>query len=139
MEYYYGNIFSYQPLGASHQGSIDYTKLISTRSTTTATPSGLPSTITPDQTLQTPQIITSAEESLSSQPPLPPSIYIDFIPLPLTKVPPTEPNDQTFHKNSLEPLSIHNINLVTRTLPIFLIFLLHQHRHHARIGHSLNH
>ena len=60
----YDKIFIYRPLVTSHQGPIDYREPISTRSTTIATPSGHPSTITTDHTPQYPHIIPSDEESL---------------------------------------------------------------------------
>ena len=76
------------------------------------TPSSCPSTVSPDKTPQSPHISPLDEESLSSQPPLPPSIYIGFLPPPPTKFPPTEPIDEIFHKNLVEPLSIRTLNLV---------------------------
>ena len=81
-------------------------------SATMATPSGLPSTITPSQKLQSPHINPSDEEYISSQPLIPTSIDINCIPQPSTKVPPTEPSNTTLKKNSIEPLSIRTINLV---------------------------
>ena len=77
-----------------------------------ATPSGLPSTTTPAQKPQSPHINTSDEEYISSQPLLPTSIDINYIPQPLTKVPPTEPSNTTLKKNSIEPLSTRTLNLV---------------------------
>ena len=68
--------------------------------------------ITPDPIPQSPHIILSDEESISSQPPLHSSIYIYCLPQSLTKVPPTEPSNATLHKNSIKPLSIRTINLV---------------------------
>ena len=59
-------------------------------------------------------IIPSDEDYFSSQPPLPPSIDIDCIPQPLTKVPPTETSYATLHKNSIELLTIRTLNLVHR-------------------------
>ena len=85
----YDDIFSYRPLGTSHQGPIDYIEPMFTSSTTMDTPSSRPSTITPNPTPQSPHIIPKDEESISSQPPLPPSIYIDYLPQTSTKVPPT--------------------------------------------------
>ena len=79
-----------------------------------ATYSGRPSTITPEPTPQSTHIIPSDEDSISSQPPLPPSIDIYCLPQPLTKVPPTEPSDATLNNNSIEPLSIRTLNLVHR-------------------------
>ena len=85
---------------------------ISTSSTTMSTPSSCPSTITPAQKIQSPHIIPSDEKPLSSQPHLPPSVDINYLPQPQTKVIPTEPSNANFHKNSLEILSIHILNLV---------------------------
>ena len=79
-----------------------------------ATPYGCPSTINPGPAPQSPHIIPSDEESISSHPPLPPSIDIDCIPQPLTKVPPTEPSNATLHKKSIDPLSICTLSLVHR-------------------------
>ena len=112
MEECYDKILSYQPLGTSHQGPIDYMEPRSTRSTTMATPSGRLSTITPDQKPQSPHIIPSDEESLSYKTPLLNSIDIGCLPPPPTKVPSTEPRDENLHKNSVETLSVHTINLV---------------------------
>ena len=85
---------------------------ISTSSTAMATPSGHPSTITPEPKPQSPHIISSDEDSISSQAPLSPSIYIDCIPQPSTKFTPTEPSNATLHKNYIKPLSIHTLNIV---------------------------
>ena len=97
---------------------------ISTRSTTISKTSGRPSMITPSKTPQSPHIIPLDEESLSSQPPQPPSIDIECLPPPKTKVSPTKPRDETLHKKSVEPLSIRNRNLVhkdaTNLPPIYL-------------------
>ena len=76
------------------------------------TPSGRPSMITPGTTPQSPNIIPSDEDSISSQPPIHPSIDIDCLPQPSNKVPPTEPRNATLHKNSIDPLSICTLNLV---------------------------
>ena len=65
------------------------------------TPSGLQSKITPDTTPKSPYIITSYEESISSQPNLPLSLGIDCIPQPLTNVSPTKPSNATLNKNSI--------------------------------------
>ena len=79
-----------------------------------ATPSGRPSTITPEPKPQSPSIIPSNEYSISSQDPLPPSIDIDCLPQPLIKVPPTEPSDATLHNNSIKPLSISTLTMFHR-------------------------
>ena len=112
MEGSYDNIVSYRPIGTSHQGPIDYMENRSLRSTTMATPSGRPSTITPAQTPQSPHIITSDEDSIFSQTPLPPYKYISYLPQPSTKVPPTEPINVTLQENFIEPLSVRSLNLV---------------------------
>ena len=54
-------------------------------------------------------IISSSTLNLLS---LPPSIYIKCLPQPPTKVPPTEPSNETLHKNSVEPISIRTLNMV---------------------------
>ena len=108
----YYNIVSYRPLVTSHQVPIDYMEPISTRSTTMATPSGLPSMIYPAEIPQTPHNIPSYENSLSFQHPLPPYKYINCLPQPPTKVPPTETRNANLHKNSLETLSVRTLNLV---------------------------
>ena len=87
---------------------------MSARSTAISTLSVRPSTITTAQTPQSPHIIPSYEESIYYQPPLPPSIDINCLPQPSTKVPYTEPSDATLHKNSIEPRSIRTLNLVHR-------------------------
>ena len=102
-----------RPLGASHQGPIDYIGPKSIRSTTMDTHSGRPSKITPYQKTQSPYIIPSDEESICYKPPLPTYIDINYLPPPPTKVPPTEPSNKTLHKNLVEPLSIHTLNLMT--------------------------
>ena len=79
-----------------------------------ATPPGHPSTINPEPTPQPPHIIPSDEESISSQTYLPPSIKIDCLHQPSTKITPNDPSDATLHKNSVEPLSIWNLNLFHR-------------------------
>ena len=79
-----------------------------------ATPSALPSTINTETKPQSPHMIPSDEESISSQAPIPPSIYIDCIPHPLTKFTPTYPINATLHKNSIKPISIRTLNLVYR-------------------------
>ena len=107
----YDNIVSYRSLGASYQGPIDYIEPKSTGSKDMASPSVRPSTINPKPTPHSPQIIPSDEESISSQTYLPPYINIDCLPQPSTRIKPTEPSNTTLHKNSVEPLSIHTLNL----------------------------
>ena len=107
----YDNIFICRPLGTSHQGPINYTEPRYTSSTVIATPSGRPSTITPDTKTQFPHIIPSDEDSISYQPPLSPSIYIDCLPQPSAKVPPTEASNATLQKNSIETLYIRTLNM----------------------------
>ena len=84
----------------------------STWSTNVATPSGRPSTITPANNHQYPHLITSDEDSICTEPPLPITTYIQPVPLPPTEYPTTEPRYKTLHKNSAEPLSIRTLNLV---------------------------
>ena len=81
------------------------------------TPSSRPSNSTPDHTPQSSHIIPSYEDSLSSQPPLPPSIDIACLPSPPTNVPSTELIDETLHKNSVGPLSIRTLNMVHGDAP----------------------
>ena len=125
MEDSYENIVSYRPLGASHQGPIDHMETRSTRSITMDTTSGRPSAINPSHTPQYPQIIPSYEESLYSQPPLPPYIDIKCLSQPSTKVPPTEPSNATLKKNSIEPLFIRTLNMVNKCAINILLSLLH--------------
>ena len=86
------------------------------------TPSGRPSTVTPEPKPLSTHTIPSDEDSISSQAPLPPSIEIDCLPHPSTKVKPTEPSDAKLQKNSIKPLSIRTLNMVhrdaTNLLPI---------------------
>ena len=79
-----------------------------------ATPSGRPSTITPEPTPQSHHIILSNEESISSQASLTRSINIYGLPQYLTKITPTDPRNATLHKKSVKPLSIHTLNLFHR-------------------------
>ena len=108
------NIVSYGSLGDSYQGTINYIEANFIISTAMAIPSGHPSTITLEPKPQSPNIIPSDEDSISSQAPLPTSINIDYPPQPSTKVTPIEPRDATLHKNYIKPLSILTINLVHR-------------------------
>ena len=61
MEDSYDNIVSYHPLGTSYQVPIDYIEPQSTISTAMSTPSGRLSTINPEPTPQSPQIISPDE------------------------------------------------------------------------------
>ena len=79
-----------------------------------ATPSGRPSTITTEPTPQSPHIIPSDEESISSKTSLTPSLNIDNPPQPPIKIKATDHSDEILHKNSVEPLSIRTLNLVHR-------------------------
>ena len=94
-------IVSYRPLGTSHQGPIDYIEPRYTSFTAMATLYGRPYMITPEPTPQSPHIIPSDKESISYKPPIPPSIDIDCIPQPSTRVPPNKPINATLHKNSI--------------------------------------
>ena len=108
----YYNIVGYPPLGWSHQVPMDYIEPKFTWSTNMATPSGHPSTITPDDNPQSPYIIPSYEDSIWSKPPLPITAHIQPVPPTSTEDTTTEPSDETLHRNSIEPLSICNLNLV---------------------------
>ena len=68
--------------------------------------------VTHPNNTQSPHIIPSDEDSISSEPPLPITTDIQPLPPPPTKDPTTEPSDETLHKNSVEPLSVRTINLV---------------------------
>ena len=114
MEDSYDKIVSYRSLGASYEGPIDYIESKSTSSKAVVTPPDRPSTITYEPTPQSSHIIPSDEESISSQNSLPPSLNIDCIPHPSTKIKPTEPSDATINKKSIEPLSIRTLNIVHR-------------------------
>ena len=58
----YEKIVSYQSLGASYEGPTNYIEPKSTSSKTMETPSGRPSTITPESKPQSPHFIPSYEE-----------------------------------------------------------------------------
>ena len=77
-----------------------------------ATTSGRPYTITPESKPQSPHIIPSDDESISSQTSLLPSLNSDNQPQPPIKIKSSEPSDAILHKNSVEPLSIRTLNLV---------------------------
>ena len=111
LEYSDDNIVSYRSLDASYQGPIDYIEPKSTSSKAMATTSGRPSTIPPEPTPQSPHIIPSDEESISSQASLHPSINIDCLHQPSTNITPTDTINATLHKNSCETLSIRTLNL----------------------------
>ena len=108
----YGNIFSYQSLGASYKGPIDYIEPKATSSNTMATPSGLPSTITPETKTQSPHIIPSDDESISSQVSLLTSLNSNNQPQPPIEIKSSEPSNAILHKNLVEPLSTRTLNLV---------------------------
>ena len=78
----------------------------------TTTPSGRPSTITPELTHQSPHIIPSDDESITSQPSLPESLQRDNQPQALINIKSSEHSDALLHKNSVEPLSLRTLNLV---------------------------
>ena len=79
-----------------------------------STPYGCPSTITPADNQQYPNLITSYEDSLFSELPLLIITYIQPVPPPPTKDTNTEPSDKTLHKNSSEPLSILTLLFVQK-------------------------
>ena len=114
--------FRYRPLGQSHQLPIESIETKSICSANMATPSGCPYMVTTIDNLQSPHIIPSDEDSIWSEAPL--LITIDIQPLspPQNYDPSNEPNDETLHKNSVETLSIHTLNLVhsdaTNLLPV---------------------
>ena len=108
----YNNIVSYRSLGASYKGSIDYIEPKATSSKTMETNLCRPSTITPEPKHQSPRIIPSYDESISSQTYLLPSLHSKNQPQPLTKIKASEASDALLHKNSVEPLSIRTLNLV---------------------------
>ena len=112
MEESYDSIFSYLPLGRSHQGPIEYIEPKYTWSKNMATTSGLPSTVTPSDNPQSPHIIPSDEYSICSEPPPHITTEITPVPLPPTEDPTTEPSDEILQKNSIEPLSICTLNIV---------------------------
>ena len=77
-----------------------------------AAPSGRPSTITTDLTQQSPHIIPSDDESITSQTSLPPSLQINNLPQPLINIKASEPSNTTLHKKLVEPLSLHTLKIV---------------------------
>ena len=79
-----------------------------------ATPSVRPSTITPEQKSQSPHIIPSYYESISSQTSPLQSLNSDNQPQPSIKIKASEPSDAILHKNLVKPLSILNLNIVHR-------------------------
>ena len=87
-----------------------------------AIPLGCPSTITPADNHEYPNLIPSDEDYIYTEPPLPIIKDIQPVAMPLTKDPTTEPSNETLQKNSVEPLSIRTLNLVhkyaTNLLPI---------------------
>ena len=78
----------------------------------TTTPSGRPSTITPELTHQSPHIIPSDDESITYQTPLSESLKSDNKPQSLINIKANEPSNALLHKNSVEPLSLRTLNLV---------------------------
>ena len=69
-------------------------------------------TITPANNPQSPHIIPLGEDSILSETPLPITTDIQYLPLTPTKDTTTEPSYENLNKNSVEPLSIHTLNLV---------------------------
>ena len=110
----YDNLVSYQSLGASYKGPIDYIEPKAPSSKTMATPSGRPSTITPEPTHQSPHIIPSDDESIKSQTSLLPSLQSNNQPQPLINIKASEPSDAILNKNSVEPLSLRTLKLVCK-------------------------
>ena len=114
MEDSYDNIVSYQSLGASYEGPINYIEPKATSSKTMATPSGRPYTIIPEPKNQSPHIIQSDDESIASQTALLPSLHSDNQPQPLIKINASEPSNAILHKKLVEPLSILTLDLVNK-------------------------
>ena len=77
-----------------------------------ATPSGLPSTITPEPKPQSPHIIPSDDESISPQNSLLTSLNSNNHPQTLIKIKASDRSNAILHKNLVEPLSIRTLNLV---------------------------
>ena len=114
MEDSHENIVSYRLLGSSYKGPIDYIEPKSTSPITMATPSGRPSTITPEPKPQSPQIIPSDDESISSQTSLLPSLNSENQPQYPIEIKAIEPSDAILHKNYLELLYISTHNILHR-------------------------
>ena len=76
------------------------------------TPSGKPSTITTKLTHQSPHVIPSDDEFITSQTSLPSSLQSDNQPQYLINIKASEPRDALLHKNSVEPLSLRTLNIV---------------------------
>ena len=76
------------------------------------TTSGRPFTITPEPKHQSPHIVPSDDESITSQTSLLPSLHSDNQPQPLINIKSSEPSDALLHKNLVEPLSILTLNIV---------------------------
>ena len=112
MEDSYDNIVSYRSLGASYKGPINYIKPKATSSKTMETPSGCPSTTNPEPKPQSTHIISSYDESISSQTSLLPYLNSYNQPQPLIEIKASEPSDTIIQKNSFKPLSIITLNLV---------------------------
>ena len=108
----YDNLISYQYLDASYKGPIYYIEPKAPSSKTIATPSGRPSTITPDPTHQSPHIIPSDYESITSQTSLHPYLQSDNQTKPLINIKASEPSDALLHNNLVKPLSICTLKLV---------------------------
>ena len=67
--------------------------------------------VTPPDNLPSQHIIPSDEDSISSEPPIPITTYVQPLHPPPTWDPTTEPRDETLDKNSVEPLSILTLRL----------------------------
>ena len=95
MEDSYDDIISYHPLGQSNQGPIDYIEPKFTWSTNIATPSGRPSKINLTDNHQFPHLITSDEDYICTESPLPINTDIQPVAPHPTKDPTTDPSDET--------------------------------------------
>ena len=76
------------------------------------TPSGIPSTITPEITRQSTHIIPSDDEPITFQTSLPASLQRNNQPQSLIDIKASEPSNAILQKNSVEPLSLCTLNLV---------------------------
>ena len=76
------------------------------------TPSVRPSTITPELTHKSPNIIPSDYESITYQTSLPASLQSKNQPQYLINIKAIEPSNVLLHKNSVEPLSLHTLTIV---------------------------
>ena len=103
-----------------------------------ATPSGRPSTITPEPTHQSPHIIPSDYGSITSQTSLPPSLQCNNQPQPLIHIKASEPSDALLHKNLVEPISLRTLTLVHKDASKLPPIPHCQNLHHVIIEPSLS-